>query len=214
MKTDLNNIIEIAKLQGKNILIIGTPRSGTHALGETLNAIDSSSINLGEICKNNGIDLLDDIKQIYNHSTTKIAHIVQLSAKIALSPCVDLLKHHTILINLKRNNKVRQFASWMYFHRTGGVDGKWHNHEPSDTKLQPNSLTVTPEDLDLFVVEQLTDDFFQSDYVLFYEDLRFTSVQYQKNQYSFEIEKIFSNLDYVEHRLANWKYSAVYHEKK
>ena len=66
----------------------------------------------------------------------------------------------------------------------------------------------------IHTVEQLTDDFFQSDYVLFYEDLHFTSVQYQKNQYSFEIEKIFSNLDYVEHRLANWNYSAVYHGKK
>jgi hypothetical protein len=211
---NLTDILTQARNTNKNILIIGTPRSGTHALGSSFNVLDTEFINFGEICKNNGTDPLEDIKKIYNHDILSVSHIVQLSAKIALAPLIDSLKEHVLIVNLKRHNKVRQFASWMYFHRTGGVFGKWHNHESSDTKLQPNSVTVTPEELDLFVVEQLTDDFFQSDYVLFYEDLHFNSVHYQKNQYSFEIEKIFSNLDYVEHRLAKWKYSAAYYEKK
>ena len=210
----LNDILNQAQQLNKNILIIGTPRSDTHALGSTFRALDTTFNNLGEICINDGTDPLEDIKQIYKHTTPTIAHIVQLSAKITLSSEVDILKEHAVIVNLKRNNKVRQFASWMYFHKTGGVDSKWHNHRTTDTVLLPNSIEVTSEDIDLFVTEQLTDDFFQSDYVLFYEDLNFASVQYQKNQYSFEIEKIFSNLDYVEHRLANWKYSAVYHEKK
>jgi len=206
-------ILNQARQLNKNILIIGTPRSGTHALGSTFYDLDSTFNNLGEICKNDGKDPLEDIEQIYNHETPTIAHIVQLSAKIALSSQVDVLKQHAIIVNLKRNNKVKQFASWMYFHNTGGVNGQWHNHKSSDTKLQPNSVTVTPEDLDLFVVEQLTDDFFLANYVLFYENLKFNSLAYKKNQYRFDIEEIFANLDYVKQRLTNWTYSSTYYDK-
>ena len=209
---NLTDILKQARQLNKNILIIGTPRSGTHALGSTFQKLDTTFINLGEICKNDDVnDPLEDIKKIYNHTTPLISHIVQLSAKIALSPWVDVLKQHAIIVNLKRNNKVKQFASWMYFHKTGGVNNlKWHNHEASDTALSPHSITVTAEDIDLFLVEQLTDDFFLSDYVLFYEYLNFSSADFKQNKYSFNIEKIFTNLDYVNQRLIDWKYSDYY----
>ncbi len=211
---NLTDILKQARQLNKNILIIGTPRSGTHALGSTFRKIDTTFINLGEICKNDGNDPLEDIKQIYNHTTPLISHIVQLSAKIALSPWVDVLKQHAIIVNLKRNNKVKQFASWMYFHKTGGVNSlKWHNHEASDTVLSPRSITVTAEDIDLFLVEQLTDDFFLSDYVLFYECLNFSSADFKQNKYSFNIEEIFTNLDYVNQRLIDWKYSDYYDKR-
>lgn len=210
---ELNEILNQAQQLNKNVLIIGTPRSGTHALGSTFQTLDTAFNNLGEICKNDGTDPLEDIKQIYNHTTPTVAHIVQLSAKTALSPQLDVLKQHAIIVNLKRNNKVKQFASWIYFHKTGGVNNlKWHNHKSSDTLLTPHSITVTSEDIDLFVIEQLTDDFFLPDYVLFYEGLKFDSKNFKKNEYSFNIEEMFTNLDYVTQRLGNWKYSNYYEQ--
>lgn len=203
---NLVTISNVAHQQNKNVLIIGTPRSGTHALGSLFNATDKRFTNLGEICLNDESDPLVDIQRVYQHTHPLVAHIVQLSAKIALSADLATLKQHTVIINLKRRNKVSQFASWMYFHRTGGVNGKWHNHTSADTSLQPGSITVTKEDVDLFVTEQLTDDFFCSDYVLYYEDLNFEQSFFKKNQYQFSIEQVFDNLDYVEKRLANWKY--------
>ncbi len=210
---ELTEILNQARQLNKNILIIGAPRSGTHALGSTLQNLDPVFKNLGEICRNDGTNHLEDIKQIYNHTTPTVAHIVQLSAKISLSSQVDILKQHAIIVNLKRNDKVKQFASWIYFHKTGGVNNlKWHNHESSDTLLTPQSVTVTSEDVDLFLVEQLTDDFFLSDYVLFYENLKFDSKKFKKNEYSFNIEEIFSNLNYVKQRLGQWKYSDYYEQ--
>ena len=202
----LSSILESAYQQNKNLLIIGSPRSGTHALGSLCSAINSQFINLGEICKNDGVDPLISIQQMYQHTRHVVAHIVQLSAKIALSEDLATLKQHTTIVNLRRRNKVDQFSSWMYFHATGGVNGQWHNHSESDQKMQPGSITVTKEDIDLFVTEQLTDAFFLPNYILYYEDLKFEQPHYKKNQYQFDIKQIFSNLDYVKHRLENWKY--------
>lgn len=203
---ELVAILEEAHQQNKNVLIIGSPRSGTHALGSLFNSVDKRFANLGEICLNNGSDPLVDIQQVYQHTRPMVAHIVQLSAKIALSSDLATLKHHTIIVNLKRRNKVAQFASWMYFHNTGGINGKWHNHNESDTSLHPGSITASKEDVDLFVTEQLTDNFFCPDHVLYYEDLNFEQSLFKKNQYQFSVEQIFNNLDYVKQRLGNWKY--------
>ena len=53
-------ILNRAQQLNKNILIIGTPRSGTHALGSTFRELDITFNNLGEICKNDGKDRLTD----------------------------------------------------------------------------------------------------------------------------------------------------------
>lgn len=205
----LATIIESAKQQNKNILIVGTPRSGSHALGSLFSAQDNTITNLGEICLHNGTDPLLDIQRMYDHGHLKVAHIVQLSAKISLSADLETLKTHTVIVNLRRQNKVNQFASWIYFHSTGGVDGKWHNHIESDTKIAQGSITVSSEDIDLFVTEQLTDNFFTPDWILYYEDINFSQSTFKKNRYKFNIEEIFTNLDYVKQRLSNWKYYDV-----
>jgi hypothetical protein len=212
--TDLLPIIADAQQQNKNILIIGSPRSGTHALGALFRFADNSLNNLKEICKNDGSNPQIDITKMYRHEKILVAHIVQLSAKIALAPDVGTLKQHNIIVNLKRNNKVSQFASWMYFHKTGGVNGTWHNHLESDTTLLPHSITATQTDIDHFIIEQLTDNFFLADYVLFYENLVFESTMYKKNQYSFPIENIFSNIDYVKERLGHWKTFGYMHNNE
>jgi hypothetical protein len=57
------------------------------------------------------------------------------------------------------------------------------------------------------MLEQLIDDYFLPDYNLCYEDLAFTQTAYQKNEFAFPLETMFSNLDYVKKYLDNWKYS-------
>jgi hypothetical protein len=180
-----------------------------------MNQLDTKFKNHGEIFKSNRThtELLDDLIEICSHKTSSISHVVQLSGKVFLSPYVDTLKDHMIIVNLKRNNKIKQFASWMYFKKIGGHMNKAHNHEIQDTNTTPGSITVTHEDIDRFIVEQLTDDFFLADYILYYENLDLKQSHYQQNQYSFPIETIFSNLEYVNERLLGWKYPSERYDK-
>ena len=63
------------------------------------------------------------------------------------------------------------------------------------------------QDLIQFMLEQLVDYYFLPDFNLCYEDLTFTQKRYQKNEFAFPIETMFSNLEYVEQYLKNWQYS-------
>lgn len=209
----IDEILSQARESNKNILIIGCPRSGTHALGSLIHQLDPNFENLGEIFRNTDNNMLGDLKKICSHDRSLVSHAVQLASKVFLAPYVDTIKDHAILINLKRNNKIKQFASWMYFNKVGGYMNVAHNHTIKDTALTPGSITVAAEDVDRFIVEQLTDDFFLADHVLFYENLNFNKSKIQQNQYSFDIEKIFANLDYVKKRLAGWVYPNKYYDK-
>lgn len=211
----LTDILSHARDSNKNILITGAPRSGTHALASLMHQLDSRFENHGEIFKSTRThtEKLDDLIKICSHNTPSVSHVVQLLAKVFLSPYVDTLKDHVIIVNLKRNNKIKQFASWMYFNKIGGYMNTAHNHKVQDTNSTPGSITATHEDIDRFIVEQLTDDFFLADYILYYENLDLKQSQYQQNQYSFPIETIFSNLEYVNERLLGWKYPSERYDK-
>lgn len=211
----LTDILSHARDSNKNILIIGSPRSGTHALGSLVSQLDTRFINHGELflSKRDHTEKLDDLIKICSHDTPSVSHVVQLLAKVFLSPYVDTLKDHVIVVNLKRNNKIKQFASWMYFNKFGSYTNTAHNHKVQDTSAIPGSITATSEDVDRFMVEQLTDDFFLADYILYYENLDLKQSQYQQNQYSFPIETIFSNLEYVNERLRGWKYPSERYDK-
>ena len=203
----LSIILDHAKLSNKNILILGSPRSGTHALGSSMWAQQKKIDNLQEICKLDGTpDYWKEVEKLYAHDNLKIAHIVQFLSKIYLSGQVTTIKQHCVVVNLRRRDKLYQFASWMYFHQTGGVNGAWHNHLTTDTKLAEKSITATPGDIEQFLSEQMLDDFFSPDYVVYYEDLTFQNSQINKNQYAFDLKNIFLNLEQVEHSLRNWKY--------
>lgn len=203
-----DQIIQHAKHNKKNILIIGSPRSGTHALGAEL-AKRSGGVSLGEICTVTGQDRpWEEITQLYNTDQLTNAQIVQLTAKLYLARDVDTIKKHVVIVNLRRRNKVKQFASYYYFRFSDPTcERGWHNHSADQTNTTPGSVEVTESDITQFMSEQLIDDYFLPDFNLCYEDLTFSQTKYWKNTFAFPLENMFSNLDYVKQTLEDWKYS-------
>ena len=205
--TIIDKIIDSAKSQNKNILIIGAPRSGTHALGAEISNTALAK-NLGEICQ-----VLDkpepwnEIQKLYNTPTLTVGHVVQLTPKMYLARDVKTIKKHTVVVNIRRLDKVKQFASYVYFRVMDptGLHG-WHNHTAVKTRIQPGSFEATQEQIIQFILEQTIDDYFVPDFNLCYENMNFTQTKYKKNEFAFPIETMFSNLDYVKTILGNWKY--------
>ena len=211
----LDKIINTALSNNKHILILGSARSGTHALGAALECYGSFN-NLAEVCNVDGRPHpWHDILRFYKHDQRFIGHIVGFTSKIKLSSEVAQIKKHCVVVNIKRNNKVEQFASWMYFHKTQAPFELWHNHKKdTDMLLGPNSIEVTPHDIDQFIVEQIVDDFFLPDFVVDYENTNLDNNKFKKNQFGFDLKQLFSNLDFVEHELGNWHYSQEHYKER
>jgi hypothetical protein len=95
----------------------------------------------------------------------------------------------------------------MYFTTTNPPFELWHNHRAQDTLIGPNSITVSQEQLDHFIIEQTVDDFFLPDFIVCYEELQFKDSQYKKNEFLFDLKNIFTNLEFIEERLKTWNYS-------
>jgi len=204
----ISEAIQYSINQNKSILILGSPRSGTHALGSVIHKQLADYEYFGEIGTINGTaSPWNEIEKLYT-STSSIAHLVAMTSKLRLSLDVDRIHKHCVVIQLRRENKIAQFASYMYFHLTGGVNGPaWHNHKITDTKIEPGSIVASDEQIDQFLLEQIIDDFFRPDYVVHYEQLNFDKSTVNKNQFSYDLPLMFKNLDHVTARLGHWKYS-------
>lgn len=204
----IDRIVCAATESNKHILIMGSARSGTHALGALLASKLQTHVNLKEVC---GVDRRqrpwDDILQFYKKDRLLIGHIVGFTSKIKLSADVARIKEHCIVVNIKRNNKVDQFSSWMYFHKTQAPFELWHNHAPDQMLLKPGSIEATMFDIEQFIIEQIVDDFFLPDFVVDYEHTDLNTPGYKKNQFKFDIRQIFSNLEFVETELEHWHYA-------
>jgi len=167
--------------------------------------------NLGEICLTDGVtDPRVDIQKIMDLSVPSVAHLVQMSSKVKISDMVAEIKQKCEIICLRRRNKVQQFASWIYFHQTGGVFTDWHNHQQDEMRLKQFSIAATEQDIDQFLLEQMLDAFFDPDRTVYYEDCDFGLSNVKKNLYAWDLSLIFSNLDFVRSRLENY----CYHEPK
>lgn len=203
-----DQIVQLARQQNKNILVIGSPRSGTHAVGSEL-ADRAQAQYLGEICVVDGRKHpWADVELLYNTSQTTVAQIVQLTPKIQLAPTVHTIKKHTVIVNVFRKDKVKQFSSWMYFKNLDhNQDQLWHNHKEENTKIQQYSIQAQEQDIVQFMLDQIIDFYFLPDFNLCYEDLTFTQKRFHKNRFSYPLETIFSNLDFVKQFLENWNYS-------
>ena len=143
-------------------------------------------------------------------SAPGLAHLIDYNSKSRLALDVDRVHQHCVIINIRRENKVRQFASYTYFNLTGGVDGPmpWHNHLSENTIIQPGTVTASEDQINQFVAEQIVDNFFLPDYFVNYEKLSFDKSPIIKNQFSYDLSLMFKNLDYVIERLGDWKYSS------
>lgn len=203
-----DDIVQRAIDNKKNILIIGSPRSGTHALGAEIAKLGHAKY-FGEICKtSDNPEPWHEIDCLYNTNNLSVGQVVQLTPKIHLAKNVDKIKDHVLIVNVRRKNKIKQFASWVYFRLFDPTEFRgWHNHDSNKTNVKQHSVEAKEQDLVQFMLEQLVDDYFLPDYNLCYENLTFTQQSYRKNEFLFPLETMFSNLDYVEKYLKGWQYS-------
>ena len=199
----VNNIIKQAG--DKNILIIGAPRSGTHALASLLKQKSFGFHYLGEIGMiQTSTTPWKDIDIFLKESSKKyLAHIVQIRSKIGILPDIANLKNSTFVVNIRRRDKVKQFASWVYFRSIGAIYN--FDHHGQDF-VPPKSYYVTYDDIEQFIIEQIVDDQFQADSTVYYEDIDFSESTIKKNSYAFSPEQMIKNLDEVNLYLSNWTY--------
>lgn len=206
----LEHIVQTAKTANKHLLVLAAPRTGTHALCQTLTKI-SNAKNFGEICKTGYCkDPWTDIDKLTVSEIFAVASVVQMTAKIALAANVEKIKQHCVIVNIKRQDLISQFASWMYFRVLDPtcLHG-WHNHTAQKTKVTPGQIVATQEDIDQFKVEQMLDEYFYPDFRLCYENVDLSQqINYKKNQFSFPLPQMFANLDFVKHQLSSWKFTA------
>jgi hypothetical protein len=201
----VNYIVHQSQKENKNILILGSPRSGTHALASVMHQVDNSFVYLkeiGMIQKNSAP--WQDFKVFFDNTPRKLAHAVQSYAKIFGVSQVQQIKKQTLIVSLRRRDKVKQFASWQYFQKIGAIYN--FDHKDQDF-IAPGSITATMNDIESFIIDQIIDMSFAPDYVLYYEDLNLKQSNISKNVYCYPIENIFSNLDFVKDQLENWKYN-------
>lgn len=208
----LEQIVHAAKAANKHMLVLAAPRTGTHALCQTLTKI-SNARNFGEICKTGYCeDPWTDIDNFVNSDTVAVASVVQLTAKITLAENVEKIKQQCVIVNIKRQDLISQFTSWMYFRVLDPTClYGWHNHTAQKTKVKPGEIVATQEDINQFKVEQMLDEYFLPDFRLCYENVDFSQqIKYRKNQFSFPLPQMFANLDFVEHQLSSWKFTTMH----
>lgn len=200
----LHNVIKQSNLENKNIIIVGAPRSGTHALAASIKTLDNTLKYLGEIGMIQRTEQpWKELDQFCNNAPRKLAHLVQSYSKIFSLPNMSQIKDQTLIVEIRRRDKIKQFASWMFFTKIGAIYNFQHDGQDY---MPPGSITVTLSDIESFIVDQLVDHLFSPDYILYYEELEFDQTQIKKNHYVYPIEQVFSNLDLVEKYLENWKY--------
>lgn len=190
--------------QNKNILILASARSGSHALASSLRCLYPDIQYLKEICRaeTNSHPWLE-IASMFAVNPMKLAHITQARSKIFLVQTASDIKRSCVTVELRRRDKVRQFGSWVYFRHLGAqynFDHKGANY------VDPGSITVDMQDIEQFLVEQIIDMCFDADFVVYYEDLDLTTSLVQPNQYAYPIEQCIKNLDLVQTYLRNWQY--------
>jgi hypothetical protein len=188
----------------KNILILGSPRSGTHALASLIYHQAPSFQYLGEICKSTDHRYpWHEIDRMMTTSPLRIAHIVQTFSKTFLISKVNQIHENNICVSLRRRDKVKQFASWMFFKHIGFIYN--FDHKTIDY-VAPGSIKVTVDDIQNFVIDQIIDNHFHCDFTLYYEDIDFQQSSFKKNQYAYPIEQVLENFDMVKEYLQDWTY--------
>jgi hypothetical protein len=201
----LDKIVNYAKLENRNILIIGAPRSGTHAFASIIHQSHPELNYLGEIgLYQKHPEPWKDFELFYDNTPKKLAHVSQSYSKLFALLKVSQLKKNTLIVEIRRRNKIKQFASWMFFKKIGAIYNFQHDGQDY---MPPGSITVTLNDIESFIIDQIIDCSFSPDYTLYYEEIAFDQSRIKKNHYIYPIEQVFSNLDLVEEYLGNWKYN-------
>ena len=191
----------------KGILVISSPRSGTHMMTSILaNTIDiKNKININEIYVNNvdKLNILQQLKDIEQQYSEKfiIASIVQWYVINLLIPHWDYLKDYYI-IDLRRYDKIAQYTSWCILQASGQYNPSVESYQ----HLLP--ITVDIEHVERFIASQNICYAIKADKVLYYEDVvklnQFSSTK--KNYYPIDVNDIFSDYEIIYKLLGNYQY--------
>ena len=117
---------------------------------------------------------------------------------------VEKIKINTFVIALRRRDKGKQFASWIYFRHIGAIYNFDHGGQDY---VGPDTLTVTYDDIEQFIVDQIIDDQFDPNLIMYYEDIDFGASVIKKNSYCFPPEQMIKNIDLVKEALQHWRYN-------
>ena len=171
----------------KDLLIISSARSGSHFYGK--------------ICEQNTrLKYTGELLEISDFNG--IASIVQPLLKYRLLTSQKHILENKEIHILRRRDKVEQFRSWILFDLTGKHSGAVY-----DQTLP--SITISENQLDQFIAEQILDYSFISDKIVYYEDLleshNVTSLK--KNIYNIDMKTFVTNWDDVEYELGLFKYN-------
>jgi hypothetical protein len=199
----------------KGVIIIGTPRSGSHMVCDMLynQSTVSNKAILGELYVDFNISSLraaDITINLTRLDSTKFifCSIVQNWAKNFLAMNKEYLKDF-VVINLRRRDKVAQYISWCV-HKELNKRGDY-SHSPDWNKCKeflPIAPTLT--DLCLFIAEQNLDFAFTNPAaVLYYEDMIKTGLytRYSKNICPFQPEEIITDYSFVKDILEKYSYN-------
>lgn len=191
--------------QKKGILIIGTPRCGSHHVSNGIFRMLSfgNKEYVGELYLNYDPENIEkNIKELQNNKKFVVGSLVRWIPKNLLVQHLDEFNDF-YLINLRRLDKVAQYRSWCAARLTWKYS---FSHSIEWSKIE-NDLPypVTNQDLDQFIIEQNTDYLWDCDQILYYDQLDLKSF-YQKTDYALPNEKIFSDYNLVLKRLKNFKY--------
>ena len=200
----VEHIIDQAAAQNKNILIIAAPRSGSHALASVLLHQAPYLEYLGEIGQaQRSTEPWLEIQPMLDTRCVKLSHIVQGLAKIFLTTMVSEIKQHCVTVELRRRDKLQQFASWIYFRHIGAVYDFDH---AGAHYLAPGSIEITMDDIENFLVEQVLDRAFCADVTVYYEDTDFSQSYIRRNRYQYPITNVIKNFDLAQRYLQHWCY--------
>jgi len=194
----------------KGVIVIGTPRSGSHMLTDMLfqQSKDPNAYWLGEITANADFSI-DYFKKIELEHQGKIifCSIVQHWIKRILAMDPSCLKDY-VLINLRRRDKVAQYISWCVFQAQTSASMVKHSPDWDDYK-QYLPIETTRERLNNFIDEQNLDFAFTNpDYVVYYEDVVQLDLpsNFKKNHYPIPKEQIVGDFDTVKSLLEKYSY--------
>jgi hypothetical protein len=191
----------------KGILIISTPRSGSHMLASMVyNILEiENKVNLGEIYCHD-VDKLDILQHLKNIELSHagefiIASIVQYYAINLLIPNQKYFKDY-YLIDLRRRDKIAQYASWCIFQKTGNFSPNPESYK----HLLP--LPVDIEHVERFIASQNFCYAIPAHKILYYEEVVNLNLpsSFTKNHYPIDIKDIFSDYEVIYKLLGNYQY--------
>jgi hypothetical protein len=195
----------------KGVIVLGTPRSGSHMLCDMLYNISLAKNKklLGEIYTVRDVSVKQTLVDLeHKHKDEFIfCSLVQQWAKnlLAMDPAVF---DDYIVINLRRKNKVDQYISWCVFRAQTQAGISKHSPKWNDYKdLLPWKSDLT--DIERFIGEQHLDHAFKSDYVLYYEDIVQLDLKtkFIKNMYPVPYKEIVTDINLVELMLTQFTYN-------